>query len=159
MAEAQPGNYPNSGSFYLELFNNVQGLEGQAKEMVLLAFVDIHKEIYEFTEQATSNFLFGPNQDKVYAVIARDKVSNSVLATILVEIYIVENLDNDSSFTNTFIIPFYVISVYEKARKHGLAKVMVEVIEEAYLKDYSDKNIIDFNAFVSPYSFRILTQR
>lgn len=159
MAELCENMFLGPKSFLIELYNDTQALEGQDQVEFLEAFINIFEEVYHLTEDITRQCLMDPRSIKTFAVIVRDKTTNSVLAASITKIYIVQNLDSDCSFNNIFFTPYYVIAVYEKARKLGLARTMVEVLEKSLLEHYPDKNIIYFNFFDSPFSFKIFSER
>ncbi|OMJ82348.1 hypothetical protein SteCoe_16946 [Stentor coeruleus] len=148
-----------SDFFYIELLTNVQALGEQIKNNFFKSFAVIYEEILFFSEDLTYSELFGPDSNRVYAVLIKDKENNSVLAAAHVRIFLIENLENDISSNNTFVVPNYVIVVHKKFRKLGLAATMVETLEEAFLKDYPHRNVINFNLFFNPFSYKIFAKR
>ncbi|OMJ75431.1 hypothetical protein SteCoe_25437 [Stentor coeruleus] len=148
-----------SDFFYTELLTNVQALGEQIKNNFFKSFAVIYEEILFFSDDLTYSELFGPDSNRVYAVLIKDKENNSVLAAAHARIFLIENLENDISSNNTFVVPNYVIVVHKKFRKLGLAATMVETLEEAFLKDYPHRNVINFNLFFNPFSYKIFAKR
>lgn len=82
---------------------------------------------------------------------------NKLQAALITNIFIVQNLQSNSSSENTFVVPVMASAVNKAYQSLKLIQYIKDIFENFLIQVYLNSNLIYFNVFVSPVGLHVLS--
>ncbi|OMJ65447.1 hypothetical protein SteCoe_38205 [Stentor coeruleus] len=142
---------------YIEKISDIRKLPHATKDTIISEIGSLFEDMFSLSLETTTSLCLYQKSMQVFLILVREKVSNSLVGASIFNLYSIENLPDNSTKENNFIVPASFITVVEKYRQFGISKYIYSTFEHYFLQEYPYCNSIHFNIFSSPFSFHVLS--